>query len=149
MIIQEGPLTHKEAWTRFLEIGNLYLDTLYLHAGKGKRQFDIALNLGQVEFRYSTIIKDKRNVPITISSWESLYGLDGKLCPPKEPHHYIQLGNKSSQPLRLDERINFEQGTHPRSFMRKLRYAIPNIRYGDGSKFVRDAIKQGVPFNRI
>ena len=141
-IIQERSLTHEEAWMRFLEVGNHNVDNIYLHSGKGRRQFDIALDWRQIDFRYAIIVKDAAGVPITVSSWESP-SRNGNPITQKTPHHYLQLWNGSPEPKRLDEGIIFDQ--HPTKFMRKLRYAIPQFEYRDGSDFVEQAIRYGVP----
>lgn len=141
-ITQEGPFTHEEAWMRFLEVGNHNMDKIYHNAGKGRRQFDIALDWRQIDFRYAIIVKDAAGVPITVSSWESP-SRNGDPITQKTPHHYIQLWNESPEPKRLDEGVIFD--LHPTQFMRKLRYAIPQFEYKDGSDFVEKAIRYGVP----
>lgn len=146
--LQEGPYAHRDALIRFLEIGNTYLDLLHLNAEKGRKQFEISLDLTHIDYRYATIVKDKEGRPIIISSWETPYGLDGKLLPHSQPHHYLQLWGDSSQPLRLDEEINFEKGSHPRKFMGKLLKAIPDIEYGNGSAFIEQAANHSVPFKK-
>jgi len=144
----EGPYYHEEALKRFLEIGNTFLGLMYINAEKGSRQFDIALDPAHIDFTYATIVNDKDKIPITISSWETPYSKKDIILPNGKIHHYVQLWNKSKEPLALNEGANFDDNVHPKKFMNRLIEIMPEISYGDGSKFIEQAISYGVPLIR-
>jgi len=149
----KGIYSHGDAIRLFLKESNFYTKLMYTNAEKGDPQFEIALDPRHIDFRYATIVKDRNGSPITITSWETPYGLDGRLLPRvktrgemrQQTHHYLQFWGDSPLPLRLDESICFPQGIHPRSFMGKLIAAMPQIEYRDGSTFIEQAISYGVP----
>jgi hypothetical protein len=141
-IMQEGPLPYDEALQRFLQLGNHFSHHLYIHAGKGRRQYDIAANWEKTKLKYAVIVRDSENNPITVTSWETPFAIDGNKLPSGKIHHYLELWGNSG-PQRLDEGVYFEG--IPRKFMGKLLGAMPRINYEDGKTFVDQAIKYEVP----
>lgn len=144
----EGPYYHEEALKRFLEIGNTLLNLMYINAEKSFRQFDIALDPTHIDFTFATIVRDKDNLPVTITSWETPYGKVNNLLPNGKIHHYLQLWGNSKVPLVLDEGANFDDNVHPKKFMARLIEIMPQINYQDGSGFVEQALNYGVPLIR-
>lgn len=140
-----GPFSHAQAVSQFVQSGNHYLDRLYQNAGKGKRQFEIAMNWQRIDFRYATIVSDVSGEPITVSSWSTPYGLDGEKLSNGQRHHYLQLWGSSPEPLRLDEGKHFPQGIHPRNFMGQLTNMIGSIEYNDGKNLLELGPDKGIP----
>lgn len=142
--IEMGPYSHKEALAHFFRIVDHYLLHLHINAGIDDTKFKISHDSGHIDFRFATVVKNKSQVPITIVSKETPYGLDGRILPSAQLHHYIELYSPSSS-LRLDEGVHFKNGLHPRKFMGKLINAVSEIDYTDNSTFIQQAISQGVP----
>lgn len=151
-ILREGPYQHEEALERFLAIGNIYLDLMYLNAQKGRAQFNIGLNSAHIDFSYLTIVIDNAGMPITVSSWETPYADDKTLLPKTKGQqtmrHYLQLWNCEPKPLTLYEGVNFKEGVHPRSFMKQMISCLKTAQY-DPETFVRIAQESGIPLIEV
>jgi hypothetical protein len=143
---QESNYTHKQGIERFLEIGNILLNLMYMNAQKGSKQFDITM-----DFNYVTTAYDKNNVPVTITVWERpAYLADGRLDHSRK-EHYIQIWNCNPKPLILEEgkcfpeKIHFQKPKETDPLIKQMVRTMGEIEYNPDT-YLSNAIAEGIPF---
>ena len=126
----------KQANALFIAEERKLLSRLYHTADKRELPFDITPDAD--EFKYATIVKDKKRRRVTVTSWESSVKPDGTPMPWGEAYHRLRLFNGRPTPLVLTE-DNFPERDddptrkkHPRELMPGIIRTISEIEYDVG-----------------
>lgn len=127
-----GPYTDiTEAQQEYCNVGRDLISRI--HVNSGLTTPPLTLSLGGDILKYVTVMKDKTEKPITVTSWESQND---------EPHRYLKIWRQGREP-RIYQGNQYFPDVHPKDFMGRLLRLIKHMDYKDGTPLVESAQRVG------